>query len=210
MNTKLLSVLSLTCLLFTILWLAFLIAGMITAGGLNTFEKALAYVSKLDIVFYLTYVNAALITVNAVMLFATLYIYYKPVALEWATIGIVFVPIYGTMNLVVYLSQITIVPRLLQLHSIPDYQALSLFALHQVIQQWPISAVAIVNNLAYAILGIPSIIFGVLMFKSASVLRFGGVLLALSGAASIAGFVGITAQSSWLSRGSLIGGIGSG
>jgi len=138
-NTRSVSVLSLTCLLFTILWLAFLIVGMITAGELNTFEKTLAYVSKLDTVFYITYVNAALITVNAVMLFATLYIYYKPVALEWATIGIVFVPIYGAMNLVAYLSQITIVPRLLQLQSTPDYQALSLFALHQVIQQWPIS-----------------------------------------------------------------------
>ena len=97
-NTKLLSALSLTCLMFTILWLFFLIVGLSAAGELDTFEKVLSHISTLDVVFRLTYVNAALITVNAVMLFAALYIYYKPVASEWATIGIVFVPIYGAMN----------------------------------------------------------------------------------------------------------------
>ena len=45
------------------------------------------------------------------------------------------------------------------------------------------------------------------MFKSATVLRLGGVLLALSGIAGIAGFIGIAVQSSWLSQGSLMGGV---
>jgi len=67
------------------------------------------------------------------------------------------------MNLAVYLSQVTVVPRLFQLQATPEYQALSQFLLRQAIQQWPDSMVSIVNNLAYAILGVPSIIFGVLM-----------------------------------------------
>lgn len=141
------------------------------------------------------------------MLFVALYLYYKPIAPEWSAIGAMFVPIYGAMNLVVYLSQITVVPRLVQLQTIPEYQALSQFLLRQAIQQWPDSTVSIVNNLAYAILGVPSIIFGVLMLKPASVLRLGGVLLVLNGLACVAGFIGIVAQSAWLSRGSLIGGI---
>lgn len=66
MNTRLLRILSLTCLLLTILWLVFLIVGLTAAGEMDTFEKVLAYVGKLDIVFYLTYMNAALITVNGV------------------------------------------------------------------------------------------------------------------------------------------------
>lgn len=207
MQTKLLGALSLICLVGTILWLVFLIAGMAGAGPLETFEQVLAYVSQADGIFYVTYTNAALITVTAIMLFAGLYLYYKPIAPTWATVGAIFVPIYGSMNLVVYLSQVTVVPRLLKLHAMPEYQVLAQFLLHQAIQQWPDSAVSIVNNLAYAILGVPSIIFGVLMLRSAMVLRLGGILLVLNGFACILGFVGITAQSVWLSKGSLIGGV---
>ncbi len=207
MRTKLLGVLSLISLAVTILWLVFLIVGLAAAGPLDTFEQVLAHVNKLDVVFYLTYANAALITVSAVMLFAALYLYYKPIAPEWSAIGATFVPIYGAMNLIVYLSQVTVVPRLLQLQALPEYQALSQFLLRQAIQQWPDSAISIVNNLAYAVLGVPSIIFGVLMLKSVPALRLGGILLGISGIASIAGFIGIAAQSAWLSQGSFIGGV---
>ena len=207
MQTKLLGVLSLICLVVTILWLVFLIAGMAVAGPLETFEQVLAHVNKADVIFYVTYTNAALVTVSAVMLFAALHLYYKPIAPEWSSIGVSFVPIYGAMNLVVYLSQVTVVPRLLQLQAMPEYQALSQFLLRQAIQQWPDSVISIVNNLAYAVLGVPSIIFGVLMLKSAPDLRLGGILLALNGIACIAGFIGIAAQSAWLSQGSFVGGV---
>ena len=118
-----------------------------------------------------------------------------------------FVPIYGAMNLAVYLSQVTIVPRLIQLQSLVEYDSISQSLLRQVIQQWPDSVISIVNNLAYAVLGVPCMIFGVLMFNSTSVLRVGGVLLSLSGIASIAGFIGIAVQDAWLNKGSLIGGV---
>lgn len=207
MQTKLLGVLSLTCLIITILWLVLFVSSMAVAGPLDTFEQVLTHVKGLGGVFYLTYANAALITVCAVMLFATLYIHYKPIAPEWSAIGVMFVPIYGALNLIAYLSQITVVPRLLQLQVLPEYQAFSRFLLQHAIQQWHDSTISIINNLAYAILGMPSIIFGILMFKSAPALRLGGIFLALSGLASIAGFIGIAAQNAWLSQGSLIGGV---
>ncbi|PKO12749.1 MAG: hypothetical protein CVU39_22545 [Chloroflexi bacterium HGW-Chloroflexi-10] len=207
MQTRLLGVLSLICLIITILWLVFLVADRAAAGPLDTFDQVLAHVNKPDALFYLTYANAALITVSAVMLFAALYIHYKPIAPEWSAIGVMFVPIYGALNLIAYLSQITVVPRLLQLQALPEYQAFSRFLLRQVIQQWPDSTISIINNLAYAVLGVPSIIFGILMFKSARALRPGGVLLALNGLACIAGFIGIAAQNAWLSQGSLMGGV---
>lgn len=207
MQTRLLGVLSLILLALTILWLVFLVVGLAAAGPLDTFEQVLAHVNKLDVVFYLAYANAALITVSAVMLFAALYFHYKPIAPEWSAIGATFVPIYGTMNLIVYLSQVTVVPRLLRLQVLPEYQALSQFLLRQAIQQWPDSTISIVNNLAYAVLGVPSIVFGVLMLKSAPALRVGGALLVLNGLACIAGFIGIAAQSTWLSQGSLVGGV---
>ncbi len=207
MQIKLLGVLSLTCLIFTILWLVLFVVDMAVAGSLETFEQILAHVNKLGVLFYLTYANAVLVTVSAVMLFAALYIHYKPIAPEWSAIGVMFVPIYGALNLIAYLSQITVLPRLLELQALPEYQVFSQFLLHQLIQQWSNSTISIVNNLAYAVLGVPSIIFGILMLKSVSALRLGGVLLTLNGLACIAGFIGIAAQITWLSQGSLIGGV---
>jgi hypothetical protein len=199
-RTRILGILSITCLILTILWLVFLIADMASAGPMETFEQVLAHVSKLNALFYLTYSNAALITVSAVMLFAALYIHYKSSAPEWSAIAVAFVPIYGVLNLIAYLSQITIVPHLLELLSQPEYQVPARFMLQQSIQTWPDSAIAILNGLAYAVLGIPSVIFGVLMTKSDPALRVGGVLLALNGIACIAGFIGVQ-------QGTLIGGV---
>jgi hypothetical protein len=207
MKTKQLGNLSLICLVVTVLWLVFLIIGMAGAGPLGTFEQVLAYAGRAGVIFYLTYINAALITVSAVMLFAGLYLYYKSTAPAMASLGVIFVPIYGTMNMVVYLSQITVVPRLLQLYAMPEYQEFAQFFLRQSIQQWPDSTISVINIMAYAVLGVPSILFGILMLRSGAVLRLGGIFLLLSGIAGIVGFVGIAAQSIWLGNSSLVGGI---
>ncbi|MEW6182162.1 MAG: hypothetical protein AB1500_03160 [Bacillota bacterium] len=207
MQTRILGVVSLLCLTFTVIWLVFLITETAAAGPLETFDQVLAHTARLGTAFYLTYLNAALVTVCAITLFALLYLSYKPAAPGWSAVGAVFIPIYGVMNLAVYFSQITVVPRLLELHAGPEFQAQSEFLLRQVIQQWPGSTIWVVNNLAYAVLGVPSIIFGILMLQSSSKLRLAGVLLSLNGAACIAGFAGIIMRSAWLSHGSLIGGV---
>lgn len=207
MQTRFIGFLSLVCLIFTILWLVFLVAGISAAGPLETFDQVLDYVKKANAMYYITYVNAALVTVSAVMLFSVLYIYFRHVSPAWSVIGFVFIPVYGVMNLIVYLSQVTIVPMLIRQQSIPEYNTISHYVLRQAIQQWPESAVYVINNLAYAVLGIPSVIFGILMFKSISVIRAGGLLLLLSGIACIIGFIGIALQSTWLNKGSLAGGI---
>ena len=207
MKTKLLGYISLFCLVVTVLWLILLIWGTASAGPMETFEQVLAHVAKLDAVFYLTYVNAALITLGATMLFAGMYVYCQPLASEWSVIALVFVPVYSVLNLFAYLSQVLIVPRLLALHQMTEYQVLSEFLLRQLIQQWPSSLVYAFNNLAYAVLGIPSIIFGVILLKQDSWKRLAGSLLALNGVACIVGIVGIALGNSLLSTGSLAGGV---
>ena len=204
---KMLGVLSLISLILTILWLVCLIIGIASSGRPETIEAILSHLGSPSILFYLTYVNAALLTAIVVTLFTVLFLYIRKVAPMWSAIGIVFVPIYGGINLIAYLSQVTVVPRLLHLRAEPKYQFLSECLLRQIIQQWPDSAVFVFNNLAYALLGIPSIIFGVLMAGSVTSLRTGGVLLGFSGVASIAGFIGIVAQNARLSQGSLFGGM---
>jgi hypothetical protein len=63
------------------------------------------------------------------------------------------------------------------------------------------------NSLAYAVLGIPSIIFGLLLYNSGRVSRSGGILLSLNGLAGITGFVGVVVKSTILAQGVLAGGI---
>jgi hypothetical protein len=207
-NTRLLGLLSLACLITTVLWLALLILGLASAGPLGTFDQVLAYVSGLSAVFIATYANAALVTITALALFAGLHVHLRSAAPLWSAVAMAFLPVYGAMNLCAYLSQITVVPRVLELRGIPGDRETADFWLRQLIQAWPDSAVFVVNNLAYAVLAVPSVIFGVLLFKSGGASKRGsGVLLALSGLASFVGFIGIVSRIGWLGQGSLVGGV---
>ncbi|MGD1994562.1 MAG: hypothetical protein PVI59_15310 [Anaerolineae bacterium] len=197
----LLGTISLICLIVTVVWLVLFIYASATQGAVETPEQALDSVADLGLVHHLTYVNATLVTLSAVMLFAGLAVRCWSEASLWAAMGAAFVPIYGLLNLFAYLSQITIVPRLAALRPAPD------LLLAQMVQAWPGSAVNILNNLGYAVLGIPSVIFGLLLGRQDPSLRLAGILLALSGVASILGMVGIAAQSAVLGLGSIVGGV---
>jgi hypothetical protein len=207
MNHRFLGVLSLTCLFFTVAWLALLIAGLAGAGSLESFELVLAYVSRLNALFYLTYLNAALVTLSAAALFAGLYAFYRQSTPGWAEIGFAFVPVYATLNLVVYLSQVTVVPALLELRADAGMQAMAEFLLRQAIQQWPASGIAALNGMAYAILGVPSIIFGMQMLRAGKSLAVGGVMLVLNAVACLIGFAGAVMLNDLLSLGTLLGGV---
>jgi hypothetical protein len=65
---------------------------------------------------------------------------------------------------------------------------------------------AFFNGLAYAVLGIPSILFGLLLWKHPGALRWGGLLLALNGAACILGLIGFLTGNALLTQGVMIGG----
>lgn len=192
-------------LLTTAVWIILFIAGMVAAGpALATFEGTLAYAARLDPLFYLTYVNAALVTLSATALFAGLYGYCRRVAPLWSLLAVIFVPVYTVLNLFAYLSQITIVPRLLASRQTAVYRDAADLLLRQLLQTWPGSAVNVFNNVAYAVLGIPSLIFGAILYRRS---RAAGLLLAGSGAASIVGAAGTIAGSPLLSWGSIAGGV---
>ncbi len=207
MKTRIFAIISLICMVATALWLGLFIAGMARNGPASGFEQALAFVHRQDALFYATYLNAALITLLATMLMTGLYLFCRPAAPEWSLIGLVFVPVYCLMNLVAYLSQITLVPMLVQLRQTVGYQPTADIILELTIQAYPASAIGYFNNLAYALLGIPSIIFGITLIHKSNLWRIAGWLMALNGAACILGIVGITIRNSILSLGSLIGGV---
>jgi hypothetical protein len=95
----------------TAIWLVLLIYGVATQGPVETSEQALASVADLDLLHYLTYANATLITITATLLFAGLYVYCRPQEAVWSAMGLAFVPAYTVLNLFAYLSQITIGER---------------------------------------------------------------------------------------------------
>ena len=198
-NNRLLGIVALICLTVTVIWLGLFIYDMAVRGAVETAEQAVASVADLGALQILTYVNATLVTVSATMFFGGLYVICRDEAPLWAVMGLVFVPIYGVLNLFAYVSQLTIVPRLAALQPASD------LLLAQMVQAWPGSVVNILNNLGYAVLGIPSIVFGWLLSRRPR-LRWAGVLLALNGVACVVGLVGIAAGSELLSLGSIVGG----
>ena len=198
-KNRLLGIVALICLMVTVIWLALFTYDVAARGAVETAEQAVASVADLGALQILTYVNATLVTVSATMLFGELYVLCRDEAPLWAAMGLVFVPIYGLLNLFAYLSQLTIVPRLAALRPASD------LLVAQMVQAWPGSVVNVLNNLGYAVLGVPSIMFGSLLARRRS-LRCAGLLLALNGVACIVGLVGIAAGSELLSLGSIVGG----
>ncbi len=207
MKTRSLGALAVLCFLLTALWLGLLVAGIARSGRPESLDQALAAAAQLDTLYYLTYANAALITLAVTALFAGLFAYCEPAGSGWALIGLAFVPGYCVLNLVVYLSQITVVPQLFALQQVPEQQAAATLLLGLALQAWPGSAASMVNNLAYAVLAIPSLIYGAMLARGRGLWRAGGLLLALSGVACIVGMAGVILQSAALSLGTLAGGV---
>lgn len=207
MNTKSIAIAALITFIFTAVWLIFLIWDQAATGPLGTIDQVITYLSRRDWRWTLTYLNAAAVTLSATLLMALLALYSKTIAPEWALVGFVFLPVYCTLNLVVYLSQIALVPALLNALEAGANDALLRLLLAQSLQLWPTSAAAFLNALAYALLGIPSIIYGCLLTRGNRLMKSAGWLLLLNGAACILGLAGYLAGSPLLSAGVMLGGI---
>jgi hypothetical protein len=206
-NPLTLSLLALLLFLLTAGWLGLFIAGTAAAGPIETLEQALAVAVRQEPAFVFSYLNAALLTMVAVALFAGLYSNLRDEAPGWTQVALVFVPIYGVFALTAYLSQLTLVPSLLGWMDDPDTAGAARLLLAQAMQNLPGSFINFLNNLAYGLLGIPSIIFGMLLARKGPLLKAAGVLLILNGIACILGVAGILAGSELLSWGSVVGGV---
>jgi hypothetical protein len=203
--SKILPVTSLFTFMLTTMWLILLMMSLFTFGEVESFERALEYAEKSDLVYYLTYLNASLITIFATILFSGLYYRFNSIYPEWSIIALIFVPVYCVFNLFAYISQITIIPMLFELRNLTEYETTLKLLISQMVQPWPGSAIFVLNNLAYAILGIPSIIFGIMMIREK--LRFPGILMTLNGVTCIIGIIGISLSNDLLSQASIVGGV---
>ena len=205
-HTRTMGLLTLAVALTTALWAGLMVATQMTAEPVTTLEAKITSLGTLNFWFYLNYVNAALITLLTVATLVGFYLYCRDGDVLWSTIGLAFVPIYGMGNLVAYLSQVFVVPGLLELYHAPGTTTIAQTLLGLTIQDWPGSAIAALNGLSYAVLGIPSIIFAALMFYKSRGLRAGSALLALSGALSIVALTGVALRNPTLSALTLVSG----
>lgn len=207
MRPRLLGWISLTCLILTVIWLALLISDTARSGAVESYEQAVIHAQRTDGIYLATYVNAAFITLSATALFAGLYRFLSSRAPYWTAIGLIFVPVYAVLNLFAYLSQISIVPAMAAIAASQPPNPSTQLMIALMVQAWQTSAVAFINALAYAILGIPSMIFGALLSRNASKkFAAGGWLIGLNGVACIAGVIGVIARLPALSMGVMIGG----
>jgi hypothetical protein len=121
---------------------------------------------------------------------AGLYQHCKQIAPLPALIGLLFVPVYACFNLFVYLAQVLMVPRLMTLIGSVSAGSANGEMVRQMLQSQEGSIVSLLNCLAYAILAIPSILFGLILARRNFLTITGGVLLILNGVACVLGLIG--------------------
>ena len=201
-----LGILTLIVAFTTFLWVIFMIIWEAVTPPVNTLANQVAVIQAHFALFILNYANAGLITLLTVALNAGLFDFCRDENSLWAWIAFSFVPIYGLANLVVYLSQIFVVPGLITLYQNPETAGVAEILLRLTIHTRAGSAVGFVNVLAYAILGIPSTILGILMVRKAQGLRIGSGLLAVSGVLSMVALVGVAVKSTVLASTTLLSG----
>jgi hypothetical protein len=187
--------LSVTCAIFAAMSVS---QGQPTSSGL----EYLKWLSNPDVFYTAYFVCAVILTLLIVVLFTLLYDYLSKINRTAALLGIVFIPIYGAINLVCYSLQITIVPSLVAgaLSSGSDIGFVS-----QLILNDNQSVLGFIYGLAYSILAIPSIIYGLMFVKNAK--KGSGITLIIHGLLYIVGIVGFMFQNAILSQGIVLGAI---
>lgn len=206
MNRKTLGILIILLTLSTYIWLVVMVVDISRGEPIITAQDAIIHLSDHGWSYSLTYINAAIITVLTVMVYAGLYVFFKQEMPFWSRVGLVFIPIYGTFNLIVYLSQVTIVPRLLGLRSIPEYSLTAEALLALTSQLWDGSVVSVLNLLAYAVLSIPIMIFAFPMLKRGALMKVAGIIFIFSSIGSLLGFIGVIMNSRPLMSSCIISG----
>lgn len=197
--------LKITALILLILTIIWVILTAVSMSGIDPAWSNLEYVKWVadpDPFFTMNYVNVTLLTIVLIFLFSYLFNYLKDQHRKGAIVGLIFIPIYGIINLICYSIQISIVPSIAR--TALENQDNVLIA-SELIQANPSSLIGFLNGLAYAILGIPSIIYGILLFRKSK--KFSGIFLLLNGILCIIGIVGYALDHAVISLGVMIGGI---
>jgi len=179
----------------TSVWVGLTIYQQVSLPPSQTLIEKIQQIESGYLLFVINYVNAGLITLGCTALFAGFYVICRKVSPLWSAVALVFVPIYGIANLAAYLSQVFVVPGLIEMSHASQTEPMAMVLLSQLIHEWPGSAMQFLNGLAYAVLGIPSILFGSIFWQKKHSPKLGSGLLILSGLLSLLALIGIGLRS---------------
>jgi hypothetical protein len=180
MKTKITGILAASVVILTLIWLSQMIGAGIKYGSFEHLEDALAFARERHWFYYsATYANALVLTLFNMLLYGSLYGLLKEENPEWTAAGLVFVPVYGLLASVSYLSQLVMIPVLISQLEDPQLQPIAFALLHHWLQIWPQSTIQLFDQFSYFLLGVPGLIFGLLMCKI-PVLRIPGGLFVVS------------------------------
>ncbi|MFW9991624.1 MAG: hypothetical protein ACFFD4_06160 [Candidatus Odinarchaeota archaeon] len=172
------------------LWLITMILSTLTDPEAVTFLQAVEQSKNLSFLYLLTHINAVIFTLLTTLLFAGLFLYYKAQYPALALMGLVFVPVYCLMNLFSYGSQVFILPYLTPLLEEPGLQPAVQVLVGQMTRKWQTSIVMVINLGAYALLSIPSFIYGYMLVKDElRYLQLTGWLIVMNGISCLGGFI---------------------
>lgn len=185
----------------TLLWVILMALSTAAIEQAWTPSDYVEWISEPSLSFRINYLNVSFLTLGVVFFFVLLFKYLKLKSRSLALAGFVFVPIYGVLNLFCYSVQINLVPAMAQTALA---QGESILRVAQWIQASPVSIVGKLNGLAYALLGIPSFLYGYLLIMDTR--RVSGLTLLLSGILCLLGMAGMLFESKVLSMGTMAGG----
>ncbi len=208
MKTQTSGILAASVVILTLIWLSQMIGASVKYGSFEHFDDALAFAREQHWFYYnATYANALALTLFNMLLYGSLYGLLKKENPEWTAAGLVFVPLYAVLAMVAYLSQIIMIPALISQLEDPLTQPVALALLRHWLQIWPHSTIQLFDQFSYFLLGIPGLIYGLLMWKIA-LLRIPGGLFIVSGVFCLLIGVGIiTGLPDLVGVPSMIGGI---
>lgn len=201
---KVLKKVSFILFIILILWVVLMVLSSREIDPNWTDLEYVSFVFHPTPVFILCYLNAVIFTCLVVIMFGLLYLYTKQDNRILSISGLLFVPIYGILNLLVYSSQIIVFPLLLRSFPVTAGSDTIYFIAQFLHKDGTVSGM--LNAGAYAIIGIPSVLFGILLYRRNIFGKIAAVLLILNAAACLLGVIGGVIDNSLLSSGVVIGG----
>ncbi len=193
---------SIVLLIMTTIWVVLTVISMSGTDPGWSDGDYVVWVADPDIYFTLNYINVTLLTLIVMLLYLYLFNYLKALNRRLALAVLLLVPVYGALNLFSYSIQIFLVPGLAR--AALEQQG-DLTHVSSLVQANSNSLVGLLNGIAYAVLGIPSIVYGFLLFRSFR--KYSGIFLLLNGLLCLLGLLGYLTDLSLLSMGVMVGGI---
>jgi len=193
---------SIVLLFMTILWVVLTVISMSGTDPLWSEKQYLHWVADPDIYYTLNYINVTLLTIVVVVLYYYLFNYLKVLKRRLTLAAFLLVPVYGALNLFSYSIQIFFVPDLARTALEAQGDIARAAALVQANSN---SLVGMLNGIAYAVLGIPSIVYGFMLYRDHR--NYSGIFLLLDGVFCLIGLMGYLTDHALLSMGIMLGGI---